>query len=84
MDFAQDGKAGSRTTAFILVVGIHFLMIWAIVSGLATKIVKKIAEPIETKVIEEVKPPPPPDTPPPPPPDLKAPVLRQSRARRRA
>jgi protein TonB len=73
MDFAQDGKAGSRTTAFILVVGIHFLMIWAIVSGLATKIVKKIAEPIETKVIEEVKPPPPPDTPPPPPPDLKAP-----------
>ena len=57
MDFAQDGKAGSRTTAFILVVGIHFLMIWAIVSGLATKIVKKIAEPIETKVIEEVKPP---------------------------
>lgn len=74
MDFAQENKAGSRTTAFILVVGIHFLLIWAIVSGLAQKVVDKVVGPIETKVIEEVKPPPPPETlPPPPPPDLKAP-----------
>lgn len=74
MDFAQENKAGSRTTAFILVVGIHILMIWAIVSGLAQKVVDKVVGPIETKVIEEVKPPPPPEQlPPPPPPDLKAP-----------
>ncbi|MBN8504035.1 MAG: ABC transporter substrate-binding protein [Burkholderiales bacterium] len=74
MDFAQENKAGSRTTAFILVVGIHILLIWAIVSGLAQKMVEKAVGPIETKVIEEVKPPPPPeDLPPPPPPDLKTP-----------
>lgn len=74
MEFAQDGKAGSRTTAFVAVVGVHVLMIWAIVSGLATKIVEKVAGPIETKVIEEIKPPPPPpEKIVPPPPDLKAP-----------
>lgn len=74
MNFAQDNKTGSRTTAFVMVVGIHVLMIWAIASGLAKKVVEKVAGPIETKVIEEVKPPPPPeDLPPPPPPDLKAP-----------
>lgn len=74
MDFAQDGKAGSRTTAFVAVVGIHILMIWAIASGLAMKVVEKVAGPIETKVIEEIKPPPPPpEKIVPPPPDLKAP-----------
>lgn len=74
MNFAQESKAGSRTTAFIAVVGVHVLMIWAIVSGLATKIVEKVAGPIETKVIEEIKPPPPPpEKIVPPPPDLKAP-----------
>jgi periplasmic protein TonB len=74
MDFAQESKASSRTTAFIAVVGIHILIIWAIASGLAKKVVDKVAGPIETKVIEEVKPPPPPEQlPPPPPPDLKAP-----------
>lgn len=74
MDFAQESKAGSRSTAFIAVVAIHVLVIWAIASGLAKKVVDKVAGPIETKVIEEVKPPPPPEQlPPPPPPDLKAP-----------
>ncbi len=74
MDFAQENKAGSRTTAFIGVVVVHVLVIWAIASGLAQKVVEKVAGPIETKVIEEIKPPPPPpEQIVPPPPDLKAP-----------
>lgn len=74
MNFAQDGKAGSRTTAFVIVVLLHILVIWAIASGLARKVVEKVAGPIETKVIEEIKPPPPPpEKIVPPPPDLKAP-----------
>lgn len=74
MDFAQENKAGSRTTAFIAVVVIHVLVIWAIASGLAMKAVEKVVGPIETKVIEEIKPPPPPpEKIVPPPPDLKAP-----------
>lgn len=74
MNFAQENKAGSRTTAFVGVVLLHILVIWAIASGLAKKVVEKVAGPIETKVIEEIKPPPPPpEKLVPPPPDLKAP-----------
>jgi protein TonB len=74
MNFAQENKAGSRTTAFIGVVLLHILVIYAIASGLAKKVVEKVAGPIETKVIEEIKPPPPPpEKIVPPPPDLKAP-----------
>ncbi|MFN7694478.1 MAG: energy transducer TonB [Burkholderiales bacterium] len=74
MDFAQESKAGSRATAFLAVVGVHALLIGAIVSGLAQKVVEKVTGPIETKVIEEIKPPPPPpEKIVPPPPDLKAP-----------
>jgi periplasmic protein TonB len=74
MDFARDSKASSRTTSFALVVLLHILMIWGIASGLARKAVEKVVGPIETKVIEEIKPPPPPpEKIVPPPPDLKAP-----------
>lgn len=77
MNFAQEQKSTSRATGFGIVVLIHILIIWALASGLARKIVKVVVDPIETKVIEEkVKPPeeikkvepPPPklDTPPPP------------------
>jgi periplasmic protein TonB len=74
MNFAQENKAGSRSTAFVGVVLLHVLVIWAIASGLAKKVVDKVAGPLETKVIEEIKPPPPPpEKIVPPPPDLKAP-----------
>ena len=73
MNFAQENNGSSRATGFGIVVLIHVLIIWALASGLAKKVVQAIA-PIETKVIEEVKkPPPPPDKVVPPPPDLKAP-----------
>lgn len=74
MNFAQEKQGASRFTGIGLVALIHVLAIWALASGLAKDIVKKVTEPIDVKVIEEqVKPPPPPEKIVPPPPDLKAP-----------
>lgn len=75
MDFSQvDNGGGRKFTGLIIVILLHALIVWALVSGLARKVVEVIKSPIETKIIEEVKPPPPPpDTPPPPPPKMTAP-----------
>lgn len=43
---------------------LHVLLIYALLNGLATKVVHIIQHPIETKIIEPVKPPPPPPLPP--------------------
>src|SRR4051812_43296052 len=56
-----------------VVIAFHLLVVWALVSGLARKVVEVVRAPIETKVIEEVKPPPPPEVVLPPPPKLEAP-----------
>jgi protein TonB len=55
-----------------LVVLLHIALGYALISGLARKVIEVIKPPIETKIIEEIKKPPP-DTPPPPPPKLAAP-----------
>lgn len=56
------------------VIGLHALIVWALVSGLAKKVVDVVKAPIDTKVIEEVKkPPPPPEQVVPPPPKMEAP-----------
>jgi protein TonB len=74
MNFAQEKQGASRFTGIGIVALIHVLAIWALASGLAKDIVKKVSGPIDVKVIEEqVKPPPPPEKVVPPPPDLKAP-----------
>lgn len=74
MNFAQEKQGASRFTGFGIVVLIHVVAIYALASGLARDIVKKVTGPIDVKVIEEkVKPPPPPEKVVPPPPDLKAP-----------
>jgi protein TonB len=52
-----------------IVVLLHVALGWALMNGLARKVVEVIKAPIETKIIEEVKPPPPPppeNLPPPP------------------
>ena len=52
-----------------IVLALHALLGWALVSGLAQRMVEVIRSPIETKIIDEVKPPPPPppeNLPPPP------------------
>jgi periplasmic protein TonB len=52
----------------------HVIIVWALVSGLARKVVDVVRAPIETKVIEEIKKtPPPPEKVVPPPPKLEAP-----------
>ena len=57
-----------------VVILFHALLVYALVTGLAKKVVDVVRAPIETKVIEEIKkPPPPPEIVLPPPPKLEAP-----------
>ena len=69
MDFAQQQRDPKRHVIGIgAVVILHVLVVWALVSGLARKVVEVVKGPIEVKVIEEiVKKPPPPEVVPPPP-----------------
>ncbi len=69
MDFSEHGQDPvKKLTGISVVVLVHAIVIYALLNGLGKQIVKVIKElPIETKVIEEMKPPPPPDAPPPPP-----------------
>lgn len=53
------------------VVVFHALLVWGLVSGLARKAIEILPAPIETKIIEEIRPPE--ETPPPPPPTLEIP-----------
>ena len=62
MDFSERGQDPTKKMVGIsVVVLVHAIVIYALLNGLATQIVAVIKDlPIETKVIEEVKPPPPP------------------------
>ena len=74
MNFSHDKNPGKNFTGIAIVIALHALVAYGIVSGLGTRMVTKVTEAVETKIIEEVKPPPPPDVPPPPPPpEMKAP-----------
>ena len=76
MNFSQRQADPRRHLVGItLVILFHALVVWALVSGLAKKVVDVVRAPIETKVIEEIKkpPPPPPEIVLPPPPKLEAP-----------
>lgn len=72
MSYAQPKDSGSRLTGFVLVMLLHVLLVYALINGLARKIVEVVKAPLETKIIEEIKPPPD-KPPPPPPPRLKTP-----------
>ena len=75
MDFSKRQADPRRhLVGFAFVVAFHALVIYALVTGLARKVVDVVRAPIETKVIEEIKkPPPPPEVVVPPPPKLEAP-----------
>jgi protein TonB len=76
MNFSDNEKiAGKKNyTGIAFVVVLHVLGAYGIVSGLGKRLVSKMIEPVETKIIEEVAPPPPKELPPPPPPpEMKAP-----------
>lgn len=71
MDYAsQQRQPGKHLTGITVVVILHVALGYALVTGLARKMVDVIKAPLETKIIEEIKKPPPPDTPPPPPPKM--------------
>jgi protein TonB len=70
MDYAQQQRNPTRhLMGFGGVVVLHIIIVYALVSGLARKVVEVVKGPIEVKVIEEQvqKPPPPPENLPPPP-----------------
>jgi len=74
VDYAQSQRnPGKHLTGIVLVLILHVIIGYALVTGLGKKIIEVIKQPIETKIIEEVKPPPPDVPPPPPPPKLAAP-----------
>jgi len=75
VNFAESQRnPGKHPTGLIIVIIMHVLLAYALVSGLAKKVVDVVRAPIETKVIEEIKkPPPPPEVVVPPPPKLEAP-----------
>ena len=56
-----------------MTVALHIVLVYAMIHGLARKIVEVVLPPLETKIIEEVKPPAPDKPPPPPPPKLVQP-----------
>ncbi len=73
MNYAERERNPARHLPSItMVIALHLLLGWALVTGLARKVVEVLKAPIETKIIEEIKKPPP-DTPPPPPPKLATP-----------
>ena len=71
MSFVQPQRNAARHSAGIgVAILFHIVLIWALMNGLAHKVMQVINAPIETKIIEEIKPPPPPprviELPPPP------------------
>jgi periplasmic protein TonB len=74
-----------RYAGITAVLLLHIFFVWALMSGLANKVVQIVQKPIETKIIEPVKPPPPPPMPtvqlpppkfaPPPPPFVPPPEV---------
>jgi periplasmic protein TonB len=68
----RERNPAKHLPSITMVVILHIVLGYALVNGLARKVIEVLKPPIETKIIEEVKKPPP-ETPPPPPPKLAAP-----------
>lgn len=71
MSYAHPRSSSRRLTGVVITVALHIALIYALIHGLARKIVEIVTPPLETKIIEEIKPPA--DKPPPPPPKLTTP-----------
>lgn len=72
MSYVQPAAAGRRSVGFIVVVVFHAVLFYALANGLGRKVVEVLKEPLEAKIIEEIKPPPEDKPPPPPQPQTKA------------
>lgn len=83
MSYIQPHDNSRRASGFLIVVALHVALAYALVNGLARKIVEVVQQPLETKVLEETKPkedkpppPPPPKMALPPPPFIPPPEIR--------
>lgn len=74
MSYIKPQDQGRRYTGIGFVVILHIVLVYALLNGLARKIVEVVQAPLQTKIIEEVRPPAD-KPPPPPPPKLAAPPL---------
>lgn len=75
MSFAAPRDSGRRLAGFAAVVALHVALAYALVQGLARKVVEVVRVPFETRIIEEVAPRPADLRPPPPRPKLAPPPL---------
>lgn len=72
MSFVQPARRSQRHVLGVgIAIAVHVALVWGLMNGLARQIVQALDAPIETRIIEEVKPPPLPppkriDLPPPP------------------
>ena len=74
MNYAEQQRdPGKHALGIGIVIVLHILLGWALVNGLARTVIDVIKGPIETKIIEEIKPPPPPPENLPPPPKAAPP-----------
>ena len=73
MSYAVQKDSSRRLAGLVVVVAFHVALVYALIHGLARKIVEVVRQPLETKIIEEIKAPPPDKPPPPPPPRLAIP-----------
>jgi periplasmic protein TonB len=70
---ARKQGALRRYAGIGFVVVLHLVLVWALINGLATRVAQVVEKPVETRIIEPVKPPPPVKTVQLPPPKIKAP-----------
>ena len=74
MNYAEQQRdPGKHALGIGIVIVLHILLGWALINGLARTMIDVIKGPIETKIIEEIKPPPPPPENLPPPPKAAPP-----------
>jgi protein TonB len=74
MNFSHQKSPGKNFTGITVVVLLHVLVAYGIVTGLGTRMVAQVTEVVETRIVEEVKVAPKIELPPPtPPPAMKAP-----------
>ncbi len=77
MDYAKRQRDPTRHLIGIgFVVLVHALVIWALLTGLASRAIQVIKKPLNATIIEEIKLPPPPPPPPPPPKKIEPPKVQ--------
>lgn len=63
MDFSTHGRSSKSLTGISIAIVGHLIFGYALVSGLAHKVVDVLKKPLETTIIQELQPPPPPPPP---------------------